>query len=162
LVLPFLQPIPVWGLSTISGLVIAFLHLQVVWKGEGAAFPARVRGFPVTAKHLGQVFLGADKILKGLEKFPEFRGVLFAPLGTPRLLSAMMVLLGILLSLPLPVPASNSIPAIAILLFTLGVLAENTFFLAMGHLVFVFNIVFFGALAFFPVLLLEWLRGLFY
>ncbi len=156
LIVPFLQPIPVWGVSSFLGLAVALLHIQVVLKGEAAAFPSRIQRFTVTAKHLLMMLHGAQRILKILAKAPEFKGPVFASLAQARIVSVQITFLGLLLMLPLPVPASNMIPALGILFFVVGILAENILFLLAGYLSFILNIIFFGALAIFPVVIANW------
>ncbi|RPH40176.1 MAG: hypothetical protein EHM87_22765 [Burkholderiales bacterium] len=156
LIVPFLQPIPVWGVSSFLGLAVALLHIQVVLKGEAAAFPNRIQRFTLTAKHLLVMLHGAQRILKVLAKAPEFKGPVFSKLAQARIVSVQISILGLFLTLPLPVPASNMIPALGILFFVVGILAENVVFLLAGYLSFFLNILFFGALAVFPVVIATW------
>lgn len=157
LVVPFLQPIPIWGVSSVLGMAVALLHLQVVLKGGSAGFPVRIQKFSITVKHLLVMLHGAQRILTILAKAPELKGPLFTAVSQSRIVSFQSSILGALLMLPLPIPASNMIPALGVLFFVVGILAENIIFLFLGYISFVLNILFFGALALFPVVIANWL-----
>lgn len=94
------------------------------------------------------------KLLQFLEKYiVKFehiihpRGAWFVRGKFCRWLSCFMVAVsGILLSLPLPIPFSNSVPAIVIALLSLGQLEEDFLLIALGGLSFLACLGFFAAL----------------
>ncbi len=60
---------------------------------------------------------------------------------------AMICISGILLLLPLPIPFSNLLPAITIISLAAAMMERDGYFVVLGTIAFLGNIVFFGAIA---------------
>ncbi len=133
-VLPFMQPIPLPGVSTLLGLVILL-------QGVGLMVARR----PLLTKRMRELRLPPERVLqfvKGARKVYPWFGWMIRPRGRRllkgrpvRVLAGLyLVLLAAFLSLPLPLPASNFIPALGIFLICLGLLEEDILILAIGAL----------------------------
>jgi hypothetical protein len=147
LALPFSTPIPLPGLSTPFGFVIALIGLRLAL-GRKPWLPARLLDTVLPPKFFARVFAAARKLLRGFEYFlqPRLRWLT----GSAWLLQVHALpicLAGLLLLLPLPVPFSNTLPAWAILLFAAGLLERDGLFILAGYAAFVGTVVFFGGLA---------------
>jgi hypothetical protein len=148
LALPFSTPIPLPGLSTPFGLVIALIALRLAL-GQKPWLPARLLDTKLPPKLFAKVFAAARKILRAFELL--LRPRLLWLTGSPALvqLHAVPVFLSaLLLLLPLPVPFSNLLPAFSILLFAGGLLERDGLFIMLGYLGFIASLIFFGSLGF--------------
>lgn len=146
LTLPFLQPIPLPGLSTPVGLTIALSGVAVFMNRE-VLLPSR----------LSNVSLPASSILKTTELLARLEVKLkpylnssysFDPVFTRHILGAMIALHGFLLALPLPVPMSNMLPAWACFIAAMTVLFASRRLFVGSILILLLNIAFWTMLIF--------------
>jgi hypothetical protein len=148
LALPFSTPIPLPGLSTPFGLVIALIGARLAL-GQKPWLPARLLDTRLSPKLFVKVFAAARKILRAFEYF--LRPRLLWITGSPKLLqlhAVPILLCAVLLLLPLPIPFSNLIPAFSILLLSAGLLERDGLFILSGYLGFVFAAAFFVVVGF--------------
>lgn len=134
--LPFLQPIPMMGLSTVLGFLMALIALaqatrRPVWipkRWQGKALPK-----DVTAKILE---VGEGLALR-LSKWtaPGLRFLADSPVF---LLwnTFLVVTSAVLLALPLPIPFSNTVPAIVIFIHSMGRLERNGALILLSYVIF--------------------------
>lgn len=133
-IFPFLQPIPIPGISTLLGLI-------VLMQGFGLI----INGKPFLTKRMFHVVIEEDNwkiIYKAGMKFNFYIGRLSSfkhPWANSRfsqvLAGISIILSAAFLSLPLPIPFSNFIPAISIMFICLGLLEEDLILLIIGHLI---------------------------
>jgi hypothetical protein len=131
-ILPFMQPIPIPGLSSILGLV-------VLMQGLGLMFWGR----PLLTKKMSGVVIAHDKfdiIYRAALRFTGFTARLSAfkhPVTKSRVTEIFcgfaIALSAAFLSLPLPIPFSNFVPALAIFLICVGLIEEDVVLVVMGH-----------------------------
>lgn len=131
-VLPFMQPIPIPGLSSILGFVILL-------QGIGLVIADR----PILTKKMSAQELSPDKVRTFVtiaEKIFPYIGWLVRPrsasLSHHRLThffcGISLVFLATFLSLPLPIPSSNFLPAIGIFFICLGLLEDDFLLILIG------------------------------
>ncbi|MGH8048349.1 MAG: exopolysaccharide biosynthesis protein [Chthoniobacterales bacterium] len=144
--LPFCTPVPLPGLSTPFGLVIAFIGLRIAC-GLKPWLPDRMLNIRLPAKWLPKMFRVVQKPVGWLEKFlrPNRQWLAESPL--PRRLHGLMILVcGSLLLLPLPIPFTNMIPAISVALLACAMLESDGRFSIAGAVVFAMALLYFGLL----------------
>lgn len=131
-VLPFMQPIPIPGLSTVLGFVILLQGVGLI-----------VAGKPILTQKMKAVQLPPQKVqsfVQVAEKIFPYIGWLVKPRGetltrhraTQVIAGICLVFLAAFLSLPLPIPSSNFLPAIGIFFICLGMLEEDLLLIALG------------------------------
>lgn len=120
---PFLQPVPLAGLGTPVGLLIAAVGLQLA-RGRGALplprFAAEKRLEEATVR---RVLSAVERVLGTLEKWTRRRWA--AATGLPVLYGAAIMALGLLLALPFFVPLGNPLTAVALILVGLCLLEDD-------------------------------------
>lgn len=148
LAFPFVTPVPLPGVSTIFGLVIALLGVRMVL-AQRPWLPARLTARQLPARFLPKLLLAAsrgfgrlEKLLKPRLLYPEYPAVFQRASG------AIIVLCGLLLLLPLPVPFSNAFPAFTIILLAAAGLERDGLVFIAGCVQFIFCLAFFAALGF--------------
>lgn len=131
LAFPFVTPVPLPGVSAPFGLVIALLGLRMAlarrpWVSE------RLKAHELPARLLPKLLLVSSRMFGRLEKlmkprlfYPEY------PAAFQRVSGVIILLCGLLLLLPLPVPFSNAFPALTIILLAAaGLERDGAVFLA--------------------------------
>lgn len=144
---PFLQPIPVPGLSTFLGGALAFVAtLTLIGRGY-RSLPRRLLERKIGRETLQKCLKYAEKILTTLSRFPTWSWGRWGKfLSQPRALASHVIFMSVLLALPLPIPFSNSVPAWGILFASLAMLEANGVFILLSYLTLIGNVVFFGGL----------------
>lgn len=136
LALPFATPVPLPGLSTPFGFVIALIGARLAL-GQKPWLPARLLDTRLSPRLFAKVFVAARAILRGFEYFLRPRLLVITRSETLQRLHALLILLAaLLLLLPLPVPFSNTLPAFGILFVAAGLLERDGVFIAIGHIAF--------------------------
>lgn len=144
--LPFSQPIQLPGLSVPFGIVLFYSGLRIAFAQQpwlpGWLLVKKIP--PSTAMGLLE---GMRKVARLTEKIlhPRWAFLCRRP-ALHRLHGVLIAFLSILLALPLPIPFSNMLAAVPIVLLGLALLEDDGFFLLAGYLAAIPCIVFFGAL----------------
>ena len=146
--LPFCTPIPLPGLSTPFGIVIAFVGMRIAC-GLKPWLPNRLLRVKLPAKWLPKMFAAAERPVRWLERFlrPCF-GVLVDGGIARQAHGAMIFVCGALLLLPLPVPFTNLFPAIAVALLACAMLEGDGRFSIAGAAFFLLSLGYFTLLYF--------------
>jgi hypothetical protein len=142
----FCQPVPLPGLSTVCGLIIALAGGRMAW-GLGPWVPRRWRGRSLPARRLEKVFAAGARLMRKCEGVVRPRGVkLCARPWIQRASGWAIALGGLLLAAPAP-PGTAMPPAAAILLISVATLEEDGLLLAAGYAALALSSALFGALA---------------
>lgn len=145
LCLPFIQPIPLPGLSMIFGAAIIALGARLAL-GKRARLPEFARRRELDAETLRKIVASALKVFAYVERF--FRPRISVMLTPPfrNIIGVSIMLSGLALSLPLPpvILFSNALPAWAIMCLCLGFLEEDGLFIVIGHVLTVVSWVYFA------------------
>lgn len=146
--LPFCTPIPLPGLSTPFGLVIAFIGLRIAC-GMRPWLPKRMLALRLPPKWLPKMFHAVERPVRWLERFLRPTLPALVRSGIARQLHGGMILIcGLLLLLPLPVPFTNFFPAVAIVLLACAMMEGDGRFSIAGAAFFLAALAYFGLLAF--------------
>lgn len=143
LALPFCQPLPLPGLSTPLGLIIAIIggRLALGWKPW---LPRRLLDTRLPPNVFKKVFAVTQRIVSWFERL--LRPRLLWVTATPRLQqlhATPIVLCALLLLLPLPLPFSNVLPAWGVMLIAGGLLERDGKFILAGYVATLVSVVYF-------------------
>ena len=146
LTLPFLTPLPLPGISTPFGAVIALSSLMLAL-GQKPWLPSWLQRKQVPAGLFLKILTVAVRIVGWLERFLRPRwSWLFA---SKYLVSAHVLLIfvaALVLLLPLPIPLTNTFPAWVILLAAGGLLEKDGGSVALSYAVFLLGALYFAFL----------------
>ncbi|WP_413587471.1 exopolysaccharide biosynthesis protein [Bdellovibrio sp. HCB274] len=147
LCLPYLFPIPVPGLSTISGILIVLVSFFLL-RRRPPWLPKRWENVSVSSKTVLKLSNYAEKVWTYVAKIVRKRMMFFHDMQAFRVLNFLVLSMNAcLLALPLPIPFSNTVPAIAIVLSAIGYLEKDGLFTLFSYLWCVVVISFFTSLA---------------
>jgi len=158
LALPFCTPIPMPGVSSPFGLAIAVIGFRLALR-QKPWLPQRLLDTKVPARFFVRLLGAARRLIRGLEFFLRPRWSYL--LDTKPLhhgYGAIICFCGLLLLLPLPVPLSNGLPAITIVLVACAILERDGYCLIAGLVMFTLTLCFFGALLWGGTEAFSWLR----
>ncbi|MFA5026525.1 MAG: exopolysaccharide biosynthesis protein, partial [Candidatus Methylomirabilota bacterium] len=134
LAFPFLLPVPTMGLSAPAGFAIACLGLCLAARAK-PWLPGVLARREIPYETLEKVVTGASGAVARLERIlgprlhPMFWPGMHAPLGIA------IFVAGVGLGLPIPLPFANAVPALALILFALGLLERDGLCILAGHAV---------------------------
>lgn len=123
-ILPFLQPIPLLGLSTPFGFLIGLAALFSILN-KPPYVPLRWRTKLINRHTVYKIAEGADKIFEKIGKVfkPRLKSLFQGPF---RYINAFIIITNaLLLALPLPIPFSNAVPAWVIFIHTVANLERD-------------------------------------
>jgi hypothetical protein len=159
--LPFLTPIPLPGLSTFFGLIVAVIGARLAL-GKKPWLPRRLLQRELPPRFLGRLLRATSWVLRKLEFLLRTRLVFMHDhFIFRRVAGALIALSGLFLLAPLPVPFSNLLPAWTVLLLAAGALERDGLFFIAGCVAFVATSAFFALLAFGGAQGVEKIRQLF-
>jgi hypothetical protein len=150
LALPFCF-IAIPGLSTPFGIAICLIGACLVI-GREPWLPRFIMGWRLSTARLAQLLSGAIKMARQLEKYVRPRlAFLHTVPGMRQLIGVGIIIAGLALMLPLPIPFSNSIPAWAIVFLAIGMMEKDGLFVLLGHLTAIVTWIFIGLTSAFAV-----------
>lgn len=146
LAIPFCTPIPLPGLSLPFGLVVAVIGLRLAL-GQRPWLPARLLDTRLPARFFPRLLGATRRLFRWLEHFlkPRLGGIVrWRPARHG--MGAMVLVCGLLLTLPLPIPFSNGLPAFTVVLLAGAMLEEDGAVALAAGVVFLITLSFFCAI----------------
>ncbi|MGH8596527.1 MAG: exopolysaccharide biosynthesis protein, partial [Gammaproteobacteria bacterium] len=147
LMLPFLLPVSIPGVSTVFSLVVMFV-------GAGVAlnrfpwFPSRLMMRRIPTASLLPALEKGERMMRRVDKV--IRPRLLALSGAAiisRCNGVMLIIAGVLLLFPLGfVPFSNTFPGLAALLLAAGIAQRDGFVIVLGYLMILVTLIYFTVL----------------
>lgn len=139
--LPNSLPVPgIPGFSTITGLPITFIALQIVLGRQTIWLPKKAAAKSFSREGLGRLLSKALPAVVWLEKYLRPRWLwMSGPLGE-RLLAVLIVVCSLIIALP--IPGGNFLPGLAMSLIALGLLERDGILLAASATFAIASIIF--------------------
>jgi hypothetical protein len=147
LALPFCTPVPLPGLSTPFGLVIAVLGFRLALR-QAPWLPARLLDTALPPRFFAGLLSGGRWIIRRLEWGLRPRLVVLVDAGLLHHVHGLVILVcGLLLLLPLPIPFSNALPALVVVLTSAALMERDGYCAVAALALFALTLCFFGVLA---------------
>lgn len=156
--LPFLTPIPLPGLSTPFGFVILVIGARLAL-GRQPWLPEKLLRRELPARFLNRVLGAARRVVRWTEFLLRPRlDFLHEQWIYRRVAGTLIMLSGLLLLLPVPIPLTNTFPALTVVLLAAGAMERDGLFFLAGCATFAATLGYFGLLAFGGAHLIDNLR----
>lgn len=134
LCLPFMQPIPIPGLSTPLGFLIGVVAF-FLYRDRPPWLPKKFESLKISSEVVLKVSEQAERIWGHASRVVKARYVFFHDQHVFRVANLIVVVANaFLLSLPLPIPFSNTVPVVAIILNAIGHLEKDGMFILFSYL----------------------------
>lgn len=131
-VLPFMQPIPIPGVSTILGLIVFLQGVGLIVKGK-PLLTKRMRAVVLTNDRMMLIYRAAQKFDRFASKLSAFKHPVIGSRGVRIFCGFTIILVSAFLSLPLPIPFSNFVPALCLFFICAGLLENDLVLVLFGH-----------------------------
>jgi hypothetical protein len=147
LCLPFIAPISVPGLSTLCGIAIAWISWKISF-GLKPVIPGFILDKEISPPRWKKILSVGVKVFSFIEKWIHPRQMeTNLKWSIFRVLNCWAIIIqGILLALPVPVPLTNFLPAYTIIIISISIMEDDTLFLFLGHILGFFTIIYFIAI----------------
>lgn len=150
LVIPFLQPVPLPGVSTPFGAAVALLGLLMAL-GRPPWLPKRWLDHELSSGLVIKIVRSGQRLLQRTERFIRPRGQWFHRHRWARPIAGLVIAVsGVELALPLPIVFTNTLPALVIATTAVGALEEDAILTVFGEALFVVALVVFSAIVILP------------
>ena len=135
LMVPFLFPVSVPGVSTVFSAVVIYTGLGIMLDRRGPWLPARLMDRTVATRKLVPALQRGSRLFARLDRMSRPRMPSMTGSAAIRRANGLVLLLaGILLIFPLGgVPFSNTLPALAVLFVAAGMAQRDGIFVVTGY-----------------------------
>ena len=147
LIAPFLLPASIPGSSTPFGILIILLSLSNILN-KPIKLPEQVTSYKLSKQNVDKVFNILQKALRYVERVSKPRGSLTTNALLMKFNYVITIILAFLLFLPLPIPFTDLIPAVSILVLSLSTLEKDTYLLIVAYLLTIFALVYFASVGY--------------
>lgn len=145
--LPFISPIPLPGLSTPFGLVVVIIGARLAW-GKRPWLPDRLLRRELPPRLVRRLLAAGQVVVGWLEMLSRPRlDFLHEQKAYRRIAGGLITLSGLLLLAPLPVPFTNMLPALTVILLSAGAVERDGLFFVGGAIMFLVTLAYFTLLA---------------
>lgn len=147
LTIPFLLPVSIPGVSTAFGVVIVLIGIGVALN-RVPWLPTGLMNRTIERIHLLPALEKGAALFSRLDRFIRPRWLALTHASTLNRLNGFLLIAGaVLLMAPFGlIPFSNTLPALAILFLAAGMLQRDGIFVALGYLMLLATVVYFGVL----------------
>lgn len=149
LTLPFLLPVSIPGVSTVFGIAILLISLAITLN-RLPWLPSKILDRELEAEKLVPVLEKGVKIVSRIDPFVQPRLLMFSTGAViNRFNGAVLMFSALLLMLPLGfIPFSNTLPGVAILLMSIGMMQRDGALVVAGYGFVAATIAYFSVLAY--------------
>lgn len=150
LTLPMLipLPIPLPGFSALVGIGIILVGCQLALGYDRPYLPKRIARIELSSTASQKLLKNINRLLKPLERMSRHRFSKFSNSWWGyRVTGICLAWDAVLMSLPLPIPLTNLVPAYTILFLAIGLLEFDGLFILIGYGMTVATTIFFASIA---------------
>ncbi|MFB2838856.1 exopolysaccharide biosynthesis protein [Floridanema evergladense] len=131
--LPEALPLPIAGISALVAIPLILVSGQLVLGFEQPWLPDPLLDQPFSRELCEPIISGAISFLQQMEKFTEPRWPIFTTPLAEQGVGVALLILGVIIALP--IPFGNMLPAIAIVLISLGLIEKDGLIIAISALI---------------------------
>lgn len=141
-------PIPLAGFSALVGSGIILVGCQLALGYEKPYLPQRIARIELSPAASQKILKNVNRLLQPLERMSRHRFSRFSNSWWGcRIIGVCLAWDALLISLPLPIPLTNLIPAYTILFLAIGLLEFDGLFILIGYGMTVVTTIFFASIA---------------
>ncbi len=131
--LPFIVPIPLPGFSLIVGLIILLSGLRMAL-GLPPKLPLFIGKKSISVERQRKILAASVRLVKWIERMVKPRGRdWIANEASRRAHGLLIAFMGFLLTLPLPIVFTNSLPGLAVIFICVSMMEEDALLIWVGY-----------------------------
>ncbi len=142
LLAPFLIPASIPGSSTPFGILIILLEIAYL-SNKKLYIPDFIGKYELSKESVLKLFEILEKALGYVEKISKPRGKLSSKKYILHLNAVINIILAFFLFLPLPIPFTDFIPAVSMLMIAVSTLEHDSYLMILGYIATIFTIIYF-------------------
>ena len=148
---PFLIPISIPGTGIIAGMIIFIISVSILFD-KRHLIPNRLMNYKMSKKNLVKILDALFSLLVRLEKYVKPRLLIMTNKTViKKINSALIVFSAILFMTPLPIPLTDTLPALGVFFLAAGTLECDGYLILAGYAAIIITTVYFVS-----VILLGW------
>jgi hypothetical protein len=141
---PFLIPISIPGTGMVVGFIIFITSISIIFN-QGYLIPKRFLNHKFSRESIIKALNTSFRVLNRLEKYMKPRLLIMTNQRAIRGLNSFMLILStIFFMLPLPIPLTDTMPALGVFCLSAGTLECDGYLILAGYLVVGITAVYFG------------------
>lgn len=144
--IPFVQPVPMVGLSVPFGFVITLFGFYYMIN-KAPWLPMKIKKVHVKGSFIQKCGSALIKILQKTERMIKPRMITFVKSPATKMLNGVLIIIfAVLLAMPFPIPFSNSVPAYFLIFNALAILEEDGILLLISYAIAIAGFIFFAGI----------------
>ena len=147
LLAPFLVPASIPGSSSPFGIIIILLELAFL-ANKTLYVPNFIGSYELSKDTVMKLFEILKKILGYIEKISKPRGQLSTKKYILQFNAIINIILAFLLFLPLPIPFTDFVPAISMLILSVSTLERDTYLMVLGYVATILSLIYFASVGY--------------
>jgi hypothetical protein len=147
LIAPFLIPASIPGSSTPFGILIILLEIAYL-NNKSLYIPDFIGKYEISKENVLKLFDIIKKALGYVEKISKPRGKLSSKKYVLKINAVVNIILAFLLFLPLPIPFTDFIPAISMLLLAVSTLEHDSYLMILGYVAAILTVIYFSSVGY--------------
>ena len=147
LIAPFLLPASIPGSSTPFGILIILLEIAFL-NNKVLYIPDFIGKYEISKENVLKLFNIIEKALGYIEKISKPRGKLSTKKHILQFNAIINIILAILLFLPLPIPFTDFVPAVSMLLLAVSTLEHDSYLMVLGYIATIFSLFYFSSVGY--------------
>lgn len=147
LIAPFLIPASIPGSSTPFGILIILLEIAYL-NNKSLYIPDFIGKYEISKENVLKLFDIIKKALGYVEKISKPRGKLSSKKYVLKINAVVNILLAFLLFLPLPIPFTDFVPALSMLLLAVSTLEHDSYLMILGYVAAILTVIYFSSVGY--------------
>ena len=147
LIAPFLIPASIPGSSTPFGILIILLEIAFL-NNKVLYVPDFIGNYEISKENVLKLFDIIKKALGYIEKISKPRGKLSTKKHVLQFNAIVNIILAILLFLPLPIPFTDFVPAVSMLLLAVSTLERDSYLMVLGYIATILSLFYFSSVGY--------------
>lgn len=147
LIAPFLIPASIPGSSTPFGILIILLEIAFL-NNKVLYVPDFIGNYEISKENVLKLFEIIKKALGYIEKISKPRGKLSTKKYVLQFNAILNIILAILLFLPLPIPFTDFVPAVSMLLLAVSTLERDSYLMVLGYIATILSLFYFSSVGY--------------
>ena len=147
LIAPFLIPASIPGSSTPFGILIILLEIAYL-SNKTLYIPDFIGKYEISKENVLKLFDIIKKALSYVEKISKPRGKLSTKKYVLQFNAIVNIILAFLLFLPLPIPFTDFVPAVSMLLLAVSTLERDSYLMVSGYIATILSLFYFSSVGY--------------